>query len=78
MGYEELGYAIVLQAIRDYKAALSRQIYLLDKMKIADVIKDCEEFFRSDWFAELYSGIGGEELMQRIRDEVGYEDSYTA
>ena len=60
-GYEELANAIIAQAGKDYKIAL-----LMDNRKMK---RECEEFFRSQWY-EFLTDVDGEYLIEQIRKEV--------
>ena len=51
-GIENLTNAIVLQAVKDYRKALKGSS--LNGKFSAAVIADCERFFRSDWYRQLY------------------------
>ena len=67
-GYEELANAIVLQAARDYREALSiLSLRSWDRAASAD-LEELEEFFRSRWFATL-TKVDGEYLIARLRAE---------
>lgn len=68
--YKELANAIVLQAVRDYRAALSKDnIYR---------VRALEKFFRSDWFKVLCE-LNGEMIIEKIKEnmEVGNDKSRT-
>lgn len=60
-GWWDLVEGIVLQAVKDYRLALR------DPYRKAAMIADCEDFFRSQWFAVLTDGMDGEALIRRIR-----------
>lgn len=62
---EELATAIILQAVKDYREAKTfNQAYPLMKSYIR-TMRECERFFKSDWFVDLVE-IGGETLKQRL------------
>lgn len=65
--YQELANGIVLQAVNDYRNALMGIGY--NGGSADGVVWDCEQFFRSDYFA-LLTGVSGEFLIERIRKEV--------
>lgn len=68
--YKELANAVVLQAVRDYRAALSKDnIYR---------VRALEKFFRSDWFKVLCE-LNGEMIIEKIKEnmEVGNDKSRT-
>ena len=65
--YKKLAYAIVLQTVNDYRKAL-RGEYVAERKPEA-VIKDCERFFRSEWFTML-TNVDGKMLIENLRKEV--------
>jgi hypothetical protein len=68
--YENLANAIVIQACKDYRKAYKR---FLRKERSAhndtSELQELECFFRSNWYKTL-TGIDGEYLMERLRQEV--------
>lgn len=72
--YRDLGNAIVVQAVRDYREStklLKRKGKKLTEKKtkeLTDLIKDVEEFLMSDWY-KLITKIDGEELLHTLREE---------
>ena len=64
---EELCDAIILQAVEDYRDALSGKTVGRRSPEI--VIRECEKFFLSDWF-EALTTMEGESLMESIRERV--------
>lgn len=67
--YEKLANAIVLQAVRDYRAALKRVArHPKDRDGLATK-NECERFFRSGWFGIL-TEIDPEMLINRLQMEV--------
>lgn len=67
--YESLGNAIILQAVKDYRAAL-RRIKHNPKNRIAiDEALLIEKFFRSQLYAVI-TNIDGEFLIDKLRAEV--------
>ena len=63
-GLEDLSNAIILQAVKDYRSALSgRNVNGRDSKS---VIADCERFFQSEW---LLTNAEGEYLITNIRKE---------
>ena len=66
MGAYELSNAIVLQAVKDYRAALSRQ--KVDGKMPNDVIKEIEKFFRSEYY-EVLTKVDCEVIISNIRKE---------
>lgn len=69
----ELAKSIIILAIRDYAKALKnyKRQYKMYGAKIR--MKECQEFFTSDWFAVL-SEIDGKMLMKKIEKE--YENMH--
>ena len=65
-GMEDLSNAIILQAVKDYRSALSgRDVNGRDSKS---VIEECERFFQSEWFNSL-TKIDCKYLMKNIRKE---------
>lgn len=65
--YEELANAIVLQAVKDYRAALRGEF--VNHRSSKSVIKECERFFRSEWF-RILTKVDGEMIMNKLREEI--------
>lgn len=65
--YQPLTDAIVLQAVTDYRNALVGIGY--GRHSAEDVKKECERFFRSEYFS-LLTKISGEYLIEKLRQEV--------
>ncbi|MCR4719742.1 MAG: hypothetical protein K5768_08960 [Firmicutes bacterium] len=59
--HQLLAEAIILQAVKDYRKAL--------KYDVRSVKRECERFFRSDWFQTL-TKLDGNTLINRLRMEV--------
>lgn len=67
--FGNLTNAIILQAVKDYRKALSRCVKHPEKdSNHADKAK-LELFFRSDWFGFL-TDIDPETLIRKLREEV--------
>lgn len=66
--WEELANAVVLQAVKDYRIAEWRVRRYADAKKSQARIRECERFFRSEWFRVL-TEINGEELIRQLRSE---------
>lgn len=66
--YHELANAIVLEAVKEYREAkeILRNRNTNKEAKLA--VEDCEEFFRSGWFAILTS-VDGEGLLMKLQEE---------
>ncbi|MCI8918484.1 MAG: hypothetical protein HFH29_06860 [Eubacterium sp.] len=66
--YEQLGNEIILQAFKDYRAALQ---VLKDNPKSISAGRDrndVERFFRSRWFSAL-TEIDSEMLIRKLKEE---------
>lgn len=63
--WEELANAIILQAVKDYRLALRAPEW---SVKAQTTVKECESFFRSDWF-KILTTVDGEYLIRRLREE---------
>ena len=68
--YQEIGNAIVMRAVADYRRALKGKGYGKGEYRIPpeDIIKDCERFFRSSYF-QILTKTNGEYLIEQIRKE---------
>lgn len=64
---------IILKAVSDYRQALRGKGYRGKEPK--KVIKECERFFRSEWY-ETLTKLDGELLITKLRKE--YEDERRA
>ncbi len=67
--YERLAEAIILQAVKDYCAAVRKFKYHPKNIEAKRMIEDCGGFFRSDWFAAL-TDIDGQKLENRILESM--------
>lgn len=70
-GAKRLMCAVVLQAVRDYRAALRH--YNISKHKESEieykkVIRECEWFFRENM--DAYCSIDGKKAITKIKDDV--------
>ena len=63
-GFHNLASAIVYQAIEDYRNALKGRGYFGKSSQA--VIRECERFFKSNWFIEL-TDLDGKFLIKRLR-----------
>ena len=68
--YEELANAIIIQAVKDYRTALRKKCssHKSDDYKI----KECEKFFRSEWY-RILTKVDGEMLIRKLQEECKYE-----
>ena len=67
LSLQPLAEGIVLQAVADYRRALVGEGY--DRVPPEVVVKECEKFFRSNYFCML-TKISGEYLIEKLRQEV--------
>lgn len=63
---QNLSNAIILQAVKDYRTALSGSG--IGKRPPGSVIVEVEWFFRSEWF-DILTNVDGEVLIEKIRKE---------
>ena len=67
--YESLGNAIILQAVKDYRATLRRIKHNPKNRMAIDEALLIEKFFRSQLYAVI-TNIDGEFLIDKLRKEV--------
>ena len=68
--YEKLANAIILQAVKDYRAALKILKKRPDSIPAKGTRNEIEQFFRSSWYQQL-TAVDGEMLIRRLREEAG-------
>lgn len=68
-GYEALANAIILQAVKDFRAAYKRVKRFPDDKLAESEVRDLTAFFCSEWF-EMLSAADGPALLRRIIDEI--------
>ena len=68
--YQTLANAIVIQAAKDYREALTKLKKYPNNTEALTVKDDCERFFRSSWY-EALTEVDGSFLMKKLRAEVG-------
>ena len=66
--YQSLANAIVLQAVKDYREARHKLKKRPKNQDARDTIKECEEFFLSDWFRTL-TDADGASILKRLQEE---------
>ncbi len=71
-GEEELANAIVVQAVKDYRDALRGET--IKRKPPEYTIKECEDFFRSQWYS-LLTKVDGEMLIKRLQEEYHNESN---
>lgn len=64
--YEELANAIILQAVKDYRAALKKP----EDWEAFKLQLEVECFFRSGWFVEL-TDVEPKVILEGLRREAG-------
>jgi len=67
--YEELANAIVLGAVKDYRAAVKKLSRGRKNTEAQEMKDECLRFFRSGWFGVL-TGIDPEVLIEKLDAEV--------
>ncbi len=66
--YEKLANAIIMQAVKDYRAA-KKKLKKQPTNKDAELmVLDTEKFFRSDWFTAL-TNVDGRVLLRKLQEE---------
>lgn len=63
-----LACAIILQAVKDYRAARKKLKHHPKNKDAKLMVEDLERFFCSDWYASLTS-IDGEVLLTKLKEE---------
>lgn len=66
--YMNLIEAILRQASKDYRFARKKLARHPDDWKAQDLLKDVEEFIRSEWF-EMMADADGDRLLERMEHE---------
>ncbi len=66
---ENLANAIILQAVTDYRKALKLLKINNRNKEVLSNKRDCERFFRSNWYRMLTS-LDGEILIEKLKAEV--------
>lgn len=67
--YETLANAVILLAVKDYRAAYRRLMRFPNDRMAQSTIKEITEFFHSGYFAAL-TKLDGPTLLERITDEM--------
>ena len=63
--YKALANAIIMQAVKDFRAAYRRQKRLPDNAKVKEDVRELTKFFCSQYF-EVLSDLDGPRLLQKI------------
>lgn len=69
---QEIAFAIIRQAARDYRSALKRQRRHPDSITNNRMIDDCERFFRSRWFG-LMTPCDPDLFLERLRKDAAQD-----
>lgn len=73
--YENFANGIIQYAVDDYRKALRGEGYRDTRYHTPDeIIRECEAFFRSDWYRDL-TKVSGEYLISRLRKEFSDESN---
>lgn len=84
MNEANLGNAVVLQAVKDYRSARKRLSRLpkSNKKRVSErriqaeeMIRDCEEFFQSERF-NVFSALDGKILLEKLQEE-DFKNTYS-
>ena len=67
--YQELANAIVLGAVKDYRAAVKKLARGRKNTEAQQMKDECLRFFRSGWFGQLTS-LDPEMLIRKLDEEV--------
>ena len=68
MGYQALANAIIIQAAKDYKAAVRLLKRHPDSRASMNTAMEIERFFYSPWYSVL-TNVDPDYLIQRLREE---------
>ena len=71
--YENLANAIVLQAVKDWRAAVKKLRKRPTHEESIRTKNECERFFRSAWFEGLTS-VNGEAILRKLKEEENIDD----
>ena len=70
--YENLANAIILQAVKDYRAALKNHLKRPTSEHARQDVEELERFFRSGWY-QMLTDVDCEYLIERLREEAENE-----
>jgi len=65
--WEDLAQVVILQAVLDYRQAREALRRRPDRKEAQELLRECERFFTSLWFAHLTEA-DGKELLRRLRE----------
>ena len=67
--YENLANAVVLQAVKDYRAAVVKLSHGKKNVVAEQTKSECEKFFRSPYF-NVFTSFAGNALLLKLESEV--------
>lgn len=67
--YEKLANAIIMQAVKDWRGAVSKLRKNPNNRDAQGIRKETEWFFLSGWFGKL-TKLDGEVLLQKLEEEL--------
>jgi hypothetical protein len=67
-GFERLGNAVVMQAVRDWRSATRTLKRNPGNYEAKRLKEDCEQFFLSQYF-NIYTDLDGRALLDKLRKE---------
>lgn len=65
-GYEKLGNAVVMQAVKDWRYATRKLKRKPDNYEAKRLKKECEQFFMSQYF-NMHTNLDGRALLDKLR-----------
>lgn len=68
--YEKLANAIILQAVKDWRAARRKLKRKTQNENARIVLESCERFFCSEWFMIL-TNVDGAVILRKLYEEDG-------
>ena len=71
--YDKLADAIVLQAVKDYRALLRKWKKNTSNREVMRELSKIEKFFRSEWYL-LLTNVDPEFLIEKLRKEIGQSE----
>lgn len=70
--YQELGNAVVLQAVNDYRDAIKKLSRGKKNEKASQMKAECERFFKSGHF-NIFTELDGVVLLSQLEKEAEYD-----
>ena len=65
--YEKLANAVIIQAVKDYRAAYRKYLRNPEGSMEKSEVESMERFFRSSWFGVL-TDADGEMILKRVKE----------